>query len=399
VSDERDQITRSFRPGEWFGIFGEHATVLLPPSEKARVAALWEIVDDGAGFDETLDALIATGLRDLPGFVLVSETGGETKVVIRGDARAGFATQDGPVDLDGATATTWVERSLRGVTRMTVEVGEESGSSDLRLAGGLVRLSRVDQPPRADPAEEVEDAQPLVTEPVVAEPEVEEPVVEKPVAEPLGDVEDTQAVPFLGGAHLEEEPAPEAVGEEEPGYDEPPIWVPTPTPPPFGAPVNPPPVGGGTDEDHDGMTRAGDWDSSQFERQQPGIPGQPPAPSVTARPVARLVFSSGETVDVDRAVLVGRAPEARRFTSTEQPRLVTVPSPNQEISSTHLEVRPGSGADHGSAVVTDLGSTNGTVLVQPGLPPEDLQPGIAVQLIPGAVIDLGEGVTVQVTNP
>ena len=104
-------------------------------------------------------------------------------------------------------------------------------------------------------------------------------------------------------------------------------------------------------------------------------------------------------VDVDRAVLVGRAPEARRFTASDQPRLVTVPSPHQEISSTHLEVRPGAGADHGSAVVTDLGSTNGTVLVQPGLPPEDLQPGIAVQLIPGAIIDLGDGVTIQVDQP
>jgi hypothetical protein len=119
---------------------------------------------------------------------------------------------------------------------------------------------------------------------------------------------------------------------------------------------------------------------------------------VTSVPVARLVFSSGETVDVDRAVLVGRAPEARRFTSNEQPRLVTVPSPNQEISSTHLEVRPGSGADHGSAVVTDMGSTNGTVLTQPGLDEEDLQPGMAVQLLPGAVIDLGDGVTIRVTN-
>jgi len=78
---------------------------------------------------------------------------------------------------------------------------------------------------------------------------------------------------------------------------------------------------------------------------------------------------------------------------------VTVPSPNQEISSTHLEIRPGSGVDHGSAVVTDLGSTNGTVVVQPGLPPESLQPGIAVQLIPGAVIDLGDGVSIQVGNP
>ena len=114
--------------------------------------------------------------------------------------------------------------------------------------------------------------------------------------------------------------------------------------------------------------------------------------------MARLAFSSGETVDVDRTILIGRAPEARRFTSTDQPRLVTVPSPHQEISSTHIEVRPGSGADHGSAVVTDMGSTNGTVLVQPGLSPEDLQPGMPVQLLPGAVIDLGDGVTIHVTN-
>jgi pSer/pThr/pTyr-binding forkhead associated (FHA) protein len=112
-----------------------------------------------------------------------------------------------------------------------------------------------------------------------------------------------------------------------------------------------------------------------------------------------LSFSSGDAVDVDRAVVVGRAPEARRATSSDDPLLVTVPSPNLEISSTHLEVRPGAGADHGSAVVTDLGSTNGTVLVQPGLQPEELQPGVAVQLLPGAIIDLGDGVTIRVATP
>ena len=53
------------------------------------------------------------------------------------------------------------------------------------------------------------------------------------------------------------------------------------------------------DEDHDGLTRAGSFDPAQYARQQPGIPGQPPAPSITARPVARLDFSSGESVDVD----------------------------------------------------------------------------------------------------
>jgi hypothetical protein len=145
------------------------------------------------------------------------------------------------------------------------------------------------------------------------------------------------------------------------------------------------------------MTQIG-VDRDEFARPLPGIPGQPMAEGV-GRSVARLVISHGDTVDVDRVVLVGRAPEARRFTSTDQPRLVTVPSPLHEISSTHVEIRPGSGADHGSAVVTDLGSTNGTVLVQPGLAPEELRPGIAVQLIPGAVINLGDGVTIQVTHP
>jgi hypothetical protein len=147
----------------------------------------------------------------------------------------------------------------------------------------------------------------------------------------------------------------------------------------------PPPV------EHDGLTQGG-----ATEEPPAGTPTPPPD---VVRPVARLVFSSGDDVEVDRAVLVGRAPEARRFTTGDQPKLVAVPSPAQEISSTHLEIRPGAGADHGSAVVTDLGSTNGTVVVQPGLPPEDLQPGIAVQLVPGAIIDLGDGVTIQVTNP
>jgi hypothetical protein len=296
-------VTWSFRGGDWFGIFGENAVVVLPPSEKARVAAVWELVDDGAGFDETLDALISSGLRDLPGFVLVSRDGDETRVVLRGEAYAHFATGDEVVHVDGDSATTWVERTLTGVTRIHVEVSGEHAPEDLVLTGGLVRIASAEWATSA--------------------------------------------------------PDPEP------------------------------------DPDHDGLTLGG---PPTPERPLPGIPGQPPAPPVTARPVARLVFSSGQAVDVDRAVVVGRAPEVRHGADGES-HLVQVTSPHQEISATHLEIRPGSGADHGSAVVTDLGSTNGTLLVQPGLPPEDLKAGIAVQLIPGAVLDLGDGVSIQVVNP
>jgi pSer/pThr/pTyr-binding forkhead associated (FHA) protein len=61
-------------------------------------------------------------------------------------------------------------------------------------------------------------------------------------------------------------------------------------------------------------------------------------------------------------------------------------------------VRPGTGADHGTAVITDLGSTNGTVVVQPGIGPQDLAPGEPVQLLPGALIDIGDGITIQVSR-
>ena len=348
---------RSYRPGPWFAVLGAHATVLLPPSEKDRVAALWELVDTGAGFDEVLDALIAGGLRELPGFVLVSEAaagstreaGTVTKVVVRGPARARFTTAEGEVLLEGDEATTWVERSLSGVTASVLEVAgadEATGlPAALRVDAGLVRVSRVEEPAEAD-------------EPP-AEPEVE------PAPLDAHDTADHPAVPpSTGSAEPEPQPPPELKPDPE--------------------------------TDHDGLTRAGGWTSGPPA--PPGIPGQEPAPAVT-RTVARLLVSTGESVEVDRVVVVGRAPEARRYPLDEQPRLVTVPSPQQEISSTHVEIRPGTGADHGSAVVTDLGSTNGTVLVQPGLAPEDLRPGVPVALLPGAVVDLGDGLTIAVVQP
>ncbi len=376
--DPSDEPVRSYRPGDWFGIVGERAVVILPPTEKARVAALWELVDGGAGFDVTLDALISGGLRELPAFVLVSTGEGETKVVLRGPARAEFRVDGETVHLEGSSATTWVERSLVDVTEMSVVLDEREDADELPsyvVDGGLFRISRLDEAPAHEGPDELVE-EPAYEREFPIETESEEPEEEPPARSP-----------------------------------EPPGWTPAPLGPPPPPPILPPVVPQSLEpelptesmappppleSDHDGLTRTGAWEPPPAE--PPGIPGQLPAPDVTV-PVARLVISNGDVVEVDRAIVIGRAPEARRFNDTEQPTLVTVPSPHLEISSTHIEVRPGSGADHGTAVVTDLGSTNGTVLVQPGLGPEDLSPGVAVQLIPGALIDLGDGVTIQVTSP
>ena len=253
------------------------------------MAALWQLLDDDADFDDALDAVLAGGLRALPGLVLLGASGDETRILLRGPARAVLTGPEGDVRLDGSGATTWVERSVRGVTRLLVDVSgddaDRAGRAEgLRIDGGLARVSRIEEPPYVGPA-------------VEAPPEVA----------PAYDGDETQAIA------LADAPSPAADPHED-------------------------------DEAADRVT----------ERL---------AEDAAPRAVARLDFSTGERVDVDRVVLVGRAPEARGFAAGEQPRLVTLASPHQEISSTHLEVRPGTGPDEGWAVLTDLGSTNGTWLV------------------------------------
>ncbi|WP_295661250.1 FHA domain-containing protein [uncultured Nocardioides sp.] len=363
---ETEAGRRRYLPGSWYAAIGPGVTVLLPASAKARVAAVWEQVDDGATFDDVLDVLLASGLRGLPDVVVVGDAGdaGEgTRVIVRGRGRVSCDTADGAVEVTAEPGATWGERTVAGVTGLTAEVEPDAAGDELSVVSGLVRVSRVTWGGGA--------------------------VVGAAAASSVAVPEPTTSMP-------EPEPEPvevEAEGPEAAGTGEHPA-VATAAPDEQETVAGLPPA---AESDHDGHTTAGV--SGHLPAEPPGIEGQPPAPSVTSRPVARLVFSSGDTIEVDRAILVGRAPEARRFASSDQPQLVTVPSPHHEISSTHLEVRPGSGVDHGMSVATDLGSTNGTMLMQPGLPPEELQPGIAVSLMPGAIIDLGDGVTIQVTHP
>ncbi|MGA8246859.1 MAG: hypothetical protein WB797_08135, partial [Nocardioides sp.] len=138
-------VSRTITPGAWYGVLGDVVVVLLPPAAKARVAALWETVDAGAGFDEVLDALISGGLRELPGFVLVSSDAGDVKVVIRGTGEAELTTADGPVSVSGAADTTWVERHVLGVTALRLHVADGEGAP-YTLGSGLVRVAAVDQP-------------------------------------------------------------------------------------------------------------------------------------------------------------------------------------------------------------------------------------------------------------
>ena len=368
-----------FAAGDWYAVTGERVTVLLPGSQRDRVAHLWDLTDSGADVDAVLDALLAGGLSSLDHFALVAHGDDATRLIVRGAPTATVSSSAGDDLVSATPGTTWAERLVTGVTSLRVTLTGD-GEADRVLTPGLARVSVVEfgAPTLSGTPAPAAAAAVMEPEPVATEPE---PVTPEP----------------------EPEPEPEAVEPEPVAHPEP-VVVPEPAaaaPLHFGEPDDDPTPTGETpvvrDEwyDRDGQTQVGS-PAPDFDR--PPIPGQEIAPEVVSQPVASLIFSTGDVVAVDRTVLVGRAPEARRFASHDQPHVVTVASPQQEISSTHLEIRPGAGADHGSAIATDLGSTNGTVLAQPGLEPEELTPGIAVSLIPGAVLDLGDGVTIQVTN-
>ncbi|MCU1439928.1 MAG: hypothetical protein JWP85_925 [Rhodoglobus sp.] len=124
---------------------------------------------------------------------------------------------------------------------------------------------------------------------------------------------------------------------------------------------------------------------------------EPPAepPVITATVPTYYRFRVGERADsipLDVPCYIGRRPSSPRVVSGTAPRLVRVPSPKREVSATHLEVRQlGS-----SVIVTDLRSTNGSIVMLPGSVPRKLRQGESVVVSPGTLVDIGDDNILQI---
>lgn len=130
-------------------------------------------------------------------------------------------------------------------------------------------------------------------------------------------------------------------------------------------------------------------------------PGRPSATGQGAggsgRPAPRLhgVRVAGREVLLDVPVVVGRRPTAPRVVAGLTPRLVTVPSPTHEVSGSHVEVR-----QQGEiVVVTDLRSTNGTRVTEPGRVPVSLRQGESLVARAGTIVDVGDGNLLEILPP
>lgn len=115
----------------------------------------------------------------------------------------------------------------------------------------------------------------------------------------------------------------------------------------------------------------------------PPVAGATPAPGAQAARW-RVTFDTGESVRVDGLTLVGRRPEPRPGEPVHQ--LVPLTSGDMSLSKTHAQVEV---APDGVLVVTDRGSTNGSVLVRGGVS-RALPASRPSTLLPGDVVHLGD---------
>jgi uncharacterized RDD family membrane protein YckC len=114
------------------------------------------------------------------------------------------------------------------------------------------------------------------------------------------------------------------------------------------------------------------------------VSGSTPASTPRVTPAWGLVLDTGERVRVETIVLIGRRPEPRP--GEEGARLVGLPSSDMSVSKTHAQVAV---APDGALVVTDRGSTNGSVLRRQGVT-KPLTAGRPATLLDGDVVNLGD---------
>ena len=389
----------TYTPGDWVVLSGPTSLVVLePPTHEwaSLINTLWEEVVASSSITDLAGRLAQFKIDDLPSLAAFFWTDDGMRSLIRGDISV-IDLATGKVVADGEGIQTWSEVGLAGVDHIRVDLPFEGDATllELPLVVGAVRASSVTldaselaqvSSPQAEP--ELEAATPaertaeLSASEIAALANAETELMAPPF--PVESGADPQAgapqqleaavVPQLGSPDALVARAMEPNSEDSPADIDPQdsailaVFC-------ANGHVSPP---------------------SATSCRVCGGPVGTQGPQFVAYPVlAVLRASDGSSAELDRPVLIGRAPSTDR-SDNRAPRLMTVPSPNHDISRTHLEVAP----DGWQIVATDLNSTNGTILIRPGgVDRQQLAAGEPVPVQVGSVVELGDGVSVLIDFP
>jgi hypothetical protein len=415
----------TYTPGDWVVLSGPTSLVLLePPTHEwaPLINTLWDEVVASSSIVDLAARLASFKIDELPSFGAFFWTADGMRSLVRGNVSV-IDLATGKVVADGEGIQTWSEVGLAGVSHIRIDTPYEGDVTllELPLVVGAVRASsvvldaseraQVSSPQMEAAVTPTDQTAELSLEDIAALQNADTQLMPSPFDEPESEAEAGNAAP--------QQPAVPAAPQqpEVPAAPQQPEVPAAPQQPEV--PAAPPVSHSAEDAESAGPTSGATSELSPEAAQDSAIlavmceDGHANPPSFTscrvcgsplasqARQfvpgpvVAVLRASDGSTAEVDRPVLIGRAPSGNR-PGSRAPRLMTVPSPNHDISRTHLEVAP----DDWQIVVTDLNSTNGTILVRPGAADrQQLAPGEPVHVQLGSVMELGDGVSVLIDFP
>lgn len=370
--------------------------VFLTPDERLA-RRLWTVVTGGGRVQDLLVELVRDGFSDLEPFVLVDAAGERVRVLVRGDLRARVHAADGVTGWTGTGVSTWAEHAFDQVS--TIRVGAVEPAPDwLPIREGMVRCAEFEyRTPEAVPEGPVSIVKPAtagrsdLADPVDAvEPDRPEPVVVRDLAQTRTDGPDDSFDHLFESTIMRsvEDAAIRDVPDERAAD---PALLERPGVPQFEQDAADPVDLG----DHDGYTiTSADLEALRRPVPAPDATDERSAPSGPP-PDARLELSTGDVVALDRDVVIGRRPQVDRVQGGRVPTVVTVPSPQQDVSRTHLRI----GWSGDRLLATDLHSMNGTLLVGSDGRTRTLDGGVPYPLAEGDTLDIGDGVTLTLRLP
>jgi len=406
--------------GGWHAFVSAPRLLLVAAPDDAFVATAWSTIGSPDGFQSALDLLTSRGLAATPPFVLVEwQAGEDARVIVRGESALMVTDAAGEQSLSASGVSTWVERSLSGVTGIsfTVPGAAALGTAALPLERGVALVAAIGSAGAPVPVAEELKAPAPVAEVVVApapvaevpeapsvpaapsapasapEPEPEpEPDVdieatrrEAPEAEPVSAPPAAPAAPeesydYLFGDTMFRSVADAAVHEPDPEAE-------------AAASLDEPAEADDVDDAlHDGETvLTSDIAKLRGKRRPRGEPAPPPVPPA-AQKLVLVIAPTGAREALTQPILMGRSPSVGKVTGGQIPRLVTIGTVDQDISRNHAQFA----LEGGTVVITDLHSRNGTMVALPGKSAQKLRAGEPTSVIVGTVVDFGGGVTVTV---
>ena len=378
---------------EWFAVVHADLALLVWCDDDSRIDEYFAAVG-GGDIRAVLDVLTVYGISATPAFALVDSSSPTAHLFVRGECAVTVTSTSGEtVEASGAGVSTWTERFVEGAASFVLDAGSEPATA-LPLVSGVVRSTRLVSGETAETAETAATpANPVVIEkpaPQIAPP---------PVMPPSLPAENTIVAPAEPAAEVPTESASDASNSAN--YDRlfeetivrsvadaavlPPADEPDEPEPSVEQPVEQPVERPG---DHDGETVL----SENVAKLLAGRKREtPPAAAPSAGPSLFLQLRDGTREPLGQPVILGRSPSVSKVSGANIPRLVTLTG-DDDISRNHVQVT----VEGGTVVVTDLHSRNGTWVIAPGKPPQQLRKGEATAVLVGTIIDLGNGSTLLV---